>query len=229
MSPMMRVERALLLTGTVLLGTYLSVAVHSVVSAHLATWQFEETTQTGRRAVVTAEESPSFSRWADSRVAAYKKSLLEWATPAMALLRIERLGLRVPVFEGTDELVLNRGAGWIVGTAKPGDRGNVGIAGHRDGFFRLLEDLQSGDRVELATPSATLTFAVDAIAIVDPSDVYVLGPAPTPSLTLVTCYPFYFVGSAPRRFVVHASIVETVDRTANALSAAAVVGRSLED
>jgi sortase A len=83
--------------------------------------------------------------------------------------------------------------------------------------------------VELATPAATLTFAVDAIAIVDPSDVYVLGPAPTPSLTLVTCYPFYFVGSAPRRFVVHASIVETVDRTANALSAAAVAGRSLED
>jgi len=226
---MMRVERALLLTGTVLLGTYLSVTVHSVVSAHLATWQFEATTQTGRRPMVTAEEPPRFSRWADSRVAAYKKSLLEWATPAMALLRIERLGLRVPVFEGTDELVLNRGAGWIVGTAKPGDRGNVGIAGHRDGFFRLLEDLQSGDRVELATPAATLTFAVDAIAIVDPSDVYVLGPAPTPSLTLVTCYPFYFVGSAPRRFVVHASIVETVDRTANALSAAAVAGRSLED
>jgi sortase A len=227
---MIRVEQALLLTGTVLLGTYLSVMAHSAVSAHLATWQFEHTTETRGQAQLTPEEPPSFSRWTESRIVAYKKSLLEWATPAMAMLRIERLGLRVPVFEGTNELVLNRGAGWIVGTAKPGEPGNVGIAGHRDGFFRVLQDLQSGDRVEVVTRAARLTFKVDGIAIVDPSDVYVLGPEPTASLTLVTCYPFYFVGSAPQRFIVHASIVETVDRNANALSAAAVVaGRSQED
>jgi sortase A len=230
MSVMKRVEQALLLTGTVLLGTFLIVTVHSAVSAHLAIWRFEERTDTGGQAQLTLDEPPIFSQWAETRVAAYKRSLLEWATPAMALLRIDRLGLRVPVFEGTNELVLNRGAGWIVGTAKPGEPGNVGIAGHRDGFFRVLQDLQSGDRVEVMTRAATLTFTVDAIAIVDPGDVQVLDPGPTPSLTLVTCYPFYFVGSAPQRFIVHASIVETVDRNANALSAAAVVaGRSQED
>jgi sortase A len=230
MNALIGVERALLVTGTVLFGTYLSVTAHSAVSAHLAVWHFDQTTQTGGQRLLAPEEHPRFSRWAESRVVEYKKSLLGWATPAMALLRIERLGLSVPVFEGTSELVLNRGAGWIAGTAKPGEPGNVGLAGHRDGFFRVLQDLQAGDRVEMATRGATLTFKVDAIAIVDPSDVYVLGPEPTPSLTLVTCYPFYFVGSAPQRFIVHASIVETVDRNENALSAAAVVaGRSQED
>jgi len=230
MNPMIRVEQALLLTGTVLLGTYLTVSAHSVVSAHLAAWHFDDATETRGQTQLIPEEPPGFSRWAESRVVAYKRSLLEWATPAMALLRIERLGLRVPIFEGTNELVLNRGTGWIVGTAKPGEPGNVGIAGHRDGFFRVLQDLQSGDRVEVVTRAATVAFIVDAIAIVDPSDTYVLDPGDTPSLTLVTCYPFYFVGSAPQRFIVHASIVETVDRNANALSAAAVVaGRSQED
>lgn len=124
----------------------------------------------------------------------------------MAVLRVEKLNLRVPVFEGTDAVVLNRGVGWIDGTAKPGEAGNVGIAGHRDKYFRGLKDLRKGDVIELSTVTGTMTYVVEQTKIVDPKDTYVLLPRSIASLTLVTCYPFYFVGNAPRRYILHATL-----------------------
>jgi len=112
----------------------------------------------------------------------------------------------VPVFDGTDDLTLNRGVGRIIGTAKVGDTGNIGIAGHRDGFFRGLKDISVGDEIDLTMTTQKTIYLVDQIEIVSPSDVQVLGPRSAPSLTLVTCYPFYFVGDAPQRFIVHASM-----------------------
>ena len=109
------------------------------------------------------------------------------------------------MFEGTDDLVLNRGLGWIVGTARPGDTGNIGIAGHRDGFFRGLKDIAAGDTMELETQGRRATYVVDEIEIVTPEQVEVLKPRAAPAITLVTCYPFYFIGDAPRRFIVHAT------------------------
>jgi sortase A len=100
--------------------------------------------------------------------------------------------------------VLNRGAGWIEGTAGLGSSGNVGVAGHRDGFFRGLKDINEGDAIEIATIDGSLTYKVSEIMIVEPKDVYVLEPTPDPSVTLVTCYPFYFVGNAPQRYIVRA-------------------------
>ena len=97
---------------------------------------------------------------------------------------------------------MNRGAGWIEGTAELGTTGNIGLAGHRDGFFRGLKDIKSGDVIELETLDGSLTYRVSEITIVDPEDVYVLAPTPEPSVTLVTCYPFYFVGNAPKRYIV---------------------------
>ena len=138
----------------------------------------------------------------------YKQSLLSWRAPPMAVLRIEKVALRVPVFEGTSDPVLNRGAGWIAGTARPGETGNVGIAGHRDGFFRSLKDVIVGDRIEVAVDNRMLAFAVDEITIVNRKTSHVLNPGPRSSVTLVTCYPFYFVGSAPQRYIVHASILD---------------------
>ena len=114
--------------------------------------------------------------------------------------------LEVPVFDGTDDLTLNRGAGRIIGTARLGEPGNTGIAGHRDGFFRGLKDIAAGDKLDLVTLGRTERYTVTAIQITTPEDVSVLGPTDTPSLTLVTCYPFYFVGSAPQRFIVRATI-----------------------
>ena len=123
------------------------------------------------------------------------------------MLEINKVKIRVPVFEGTDDLTLNRGVGRIAGTAMPGTEGNVGIAGHRDGFFRGLKDISVGDEIDLVMTTERVTYVVDQIEIVSPADVRVLQPRTASSVTLVTCYPFYFVGDAPQRFIVHASIV----------------------
>ena len=109
----------------------------------------------------------------------------------------------MPVFDGTDEWVLNRGVGRIIGSTRVGESGNIGIAGHRDGFFRVLKDIAVGDLMTLSSSSATTTYAVDQIEIVTPDDVSVLAPRAGPSVTLVTCYPFYHPGDAPQRFIVH--------------------------
>jgi sortase A len=95
--------------------------------------------------------------------------------------------------------------GWIEGTAAPGTDGNCAVAGHRDGFFRRLQDIELGDEIEVETLEGSRTYVVDDLTIVDPSNVAVLAERDLPSVTLVTCYPFYFVGSAPQRFIVHAS------------------------
>jgi sortase A len=124
----------------------------------------------------------------------------------MAVLRIPKLNLEVPVLNGTDRFTLNRGVGRIPGTAFPGETGNIGIAGHRDGFFRGLKDIHMGDKIELLTAKGTDIYTVDRILITDPSDVSVLDSGTKPALTLVTCYPFHYIGPAPRRFIVEASL-----------------------
>lgn len=129
----------------------------------------------------------------------------------LAELDIPRLNIAVPVLEGTDWLTLNHAVGHIAGTAYPGEPGNIAIAGHRDTFFRGLKDIRSGDRIELLRKDGTDTYSVDQIQIVSPNDVSVLRRGAAPSLTLVTCYPFYFVGSAPKRFIVTASPATQTD------------------
>jgi sortase A len=110
----------------------------------------------------------------------------------------------VPVLPGTDDLTLDRAVGHIEDTAQPGRDGNSGIAGHRDGFFRGLKDIAPGDAIELETLRGKGLYRVERTWVVDPEDVSVLDPTPTRALTLVTCYPFYFVGPAPQRFIVRA-------------------------
>jgi sortase A len=151
----------------------------------------------------------NFSLWSEPRIDAYKRTLAQHLLPALAVLRVPKIELEVPVLEGTDDLTLNRGTGWIRGTARPEEWGNIGIAGHRDGFFRGLKDLKTGDTMDLVTRGRTDTYVVDDMRIVNPDDVSVLRRGVARSLTLVTCYPFYFVGSAPQRYVVHASIIHS--------------------
>jgi sortase A len=145
--------------------------------------------------------------WSPERMEAWRATLRRDAPAALAVLRVPRVGVEAPVLPGTDEWTLNRAVGHIDQTALPGADGNAGIAGHRDGFFRALKDVQIGDRVDLETTRERQTYRVDQVWIVDPSDVWVLDPTPARSLTLVTCYPFYFIGSAPRRFIVRAVLV----------------------
>jgi sortase A len=204
-------ERCLLAAGITLLAIWLAAFLRGNISSRLALWSFESAQaaamQNSESKPVESAGEVDFSLWAAKRVQAYKNSLLSVTSPPLAVLEINKVKIRVPVFEGTDDLTLNRGAGRIASTALPGVEGNMGIAGHRDGFFRGLKDIAVGDEVDLVMTTERATYVVDEIEIVSPSDVRVLAPRPASSLTLVTCYPFYFVGDAPQRFVVHASIV----------------------
>jgi LPXTG-site transpeptidase (sortase) family protein len=122
----------------------------------------------------------------------------------LARLRVSRVGIEVAVLEGIEDRALRRGAGWIPGTARPGERGNVGIAAHRDTFFRPLREIRTGDRVEVETFDARQVYLVRSVSVVDPEFTAVLRPTGEPTVTLVTCFPFDYVGPAPRRYIVQA-------------------------
>lgn len=213
MSLLVKVERVLLVTGFVLCGAYALTAVHSRIAARDAVTRFKELQSTVGASVAEKKEGPrkteskgGFRLWSKKRIQAYLDSLEKHSEPPLAILRIDRLGIEVPVFNGTDDLTLDRGAGRIIGSGRPGEGGNIGISAHRDGFFRALKDVQKGDSIELELPNGiTETYVVDQIQIVSPDNVEILKPRTAPSVTLVTCFPFYFIGSAPNRFIVQGS------------------------
>lgn len=165
----------------------------------------------GQSPVFTPAESaldapglPDQSLWSEHRIRAHAHSMEVSDGAPLAVMTIDRLGVQVPVYDGADDLNLNRGVARIAGTARIDEPGNLGIAGHRDGFFRPLKDIAIGDQIKLTTPQRVVTYRVSAIDIVDPADVWVLHDSGSTTVTLVTCYPFYFVGSAPKRFIVKA-------------------------
>ncbi len=121
-------------------------------------------------------------------------------------LRIPSLRLSAIILQGTGSGTLRRAVGHLPGSALPGQAGNVVLAGHRDTFFRPLCNIRPGDTITLQTPRASFNYRVASSAIVAPNDVGVLAPSAGDTLTLVTCYPFYFIGPAPRRFIVHAEL-----------------------
>ena len=188
------------------------MSVSGALASRRAIRQFDDAVAVARKEPVRRvlpSTVADFSVWSPQRVAAYRAGLLEHSAP-LGVLHLEKLGLRVPVFEGTGELNLNNGVGWIGGTAKPGEYGNVGIAGHRDGFFRGLKNISIGDSIEISTVELTTRYRVDQIEIVQPENIGVLEARQNSSVTLVTCYPFYFIGNAPQRFIVHGVLMEQV-------------------
>jgi sortase A len=217
-------ERVLLACGLVLLAVYGAAQFESMHSSRAALKEFATLesaatvgTQNAEEATGSSPETDSlggldsphadFSPWSEQRVQAYNEALVREPGVPIAVLRIAKIYLEVPVFEGTGELTLNHGVGRIGGTSRPRESGNIGIAGHRDGFFRGLKDVGVGDAIELTTLKGTDTYGVEQIQIVAPENIEVLRPRPVPSLTLVTCYPFYFIGSAPKRYIVTASLL----------------------
>ena len=210
------IEKFLLGLGISALSVYVGVRVHGIVSSRGALERFRTLEQprsqlggsTGQKFSLLQREELDFSLWSEKRIAGYREALTRYFAAPLAVVRIPKIHIVVPLFDGTDEVTLNRGVGRIVGTAKPGQAGNIGVAGHRDGFFRGLKDIGPGDMIELEMPNRTNRYVVDNVQITSPEDVSVLQPAVKPSLTLVTCYPFYFVGSAPQRYIVHASTTD---------------------
>jgi sortase A len=159
------------------------------------------TAASAQPASLAYDVEPDQSLWGPKRIAAYRDSLQADVTP-LGVLKIADVDLTVPIFDGTSDLLLNRGVGRIEGTAAVDERGNLGLAGHRDGFFRVLKDVEIGDTIEVQSLDGVTRYRITEFLIVAPEDVYVLDPTDTATLTLVTCYPFYFIGDAPQRYIV---------------------------
>jgi sortase A len=177
----------------------LSYAVTALGLLSLAYWAVE----LGRGRLYQVHESRHFSeRLPESHPAGvlFRPS----AGSAIAMLAIPRLGLSAVVVEGAGERELRLGPGHIRGTSLPGDGGNVGIAGHRDTFFRPLRFIRRNDTIKVTTHDQIRRYEVISTEIVSPDETRVLRPTGRETLTLVTCYPFNFVGSAPKRFIVRA-------------------------
>lgn len=141
------------------------------------------------------------------------------ADPLLGQLAIPRLALSVPILEGDDDRTLQIASGHLPETPLPWDAGNAAIAGHRDTLFRPLKDVRVGDEIQLLTRHGAFRYRVRQLLIVDPDAVWILGPWDHVDLTLVTCYPFSYIGSAPQRFVVQA------ERIRSGATKAVLVGR----
>jgi len=168
------------------------------------TWRFERALKGLKPAIGSVEQlhpSPL------PALAEADRARVESATPEgspLGQIEIGTLGLSAMIAEGTDGKTLRRAVGHIPGTALPGQPGNVAIAGHRDTFFRGLRNIHEDDEITLTTLNGTYRYRVDSAKVVEPEDIAVLNHSDDAILTLVTCYPFYFVGPAPKRFVVRA-------------------------
>ena len=187
-----------ILSGVAAMGLMVGTAAYGRVMARLEVARFRA--QGGAAAL-----------WDGQRIQAYERSLRVGYAPPLAVLRVPGVGIEAPVLEGTSEAAMNRGVGHIAGSALPGESGNIAIAGHRDGFFRALKDVKVGEVVELERQTGagieSEQYKVERIAVVEPSDASVVAATNDATLTLVTCYPFYFVGPAPKRFVVQAKLI----------------------
>ncbi len=161
-----------------------------------AAWWFQRETS----AAFTLASTPA-------RPASVLAALPASQEPVVGRLEIRRLGISVMVLQGTSSAILRRAAGHIAGTALPGQSGNVGVSAHRDTFFRPLQNIRRGDAVAFTTRSGTFRYRVVSVSVVRPDDISILTAGDVQSLTLVTCYPFMFAGSAPERFIVRAERV----------------------
>jgi sortase A len=152
-------------------------------------WRFAETLDLPARAVPASAPIPNSAQ-------------------PLGRIEIPSIDLSAIFVEGVDPRTLRRAVGHIPGTALPGTAGNVGLSGHRDTFFRRLGGVRHGDAIWLTTREGRYQYVVESAQIVRPDERIVLNNVGRPALTLVTCYPFYYVGPAPRRYVVHASLVK---------------------
>jgi len=204
-------RRLLFFVGFGLLAFCGVAKLHEIALSRTAMQHFEDLRQSAvsnsakeNPPVQPSAATPDFVLWSEQRVKHYEDSLSRHVAAPLAVIHIDGIHVEAPVLEGTDDITLNRGVGRIANTAHFGENGNVGIAGHRDGFFRGLKNIKVGDRIDLEEPDRIETYIVDRLEIVGTENVSVLRSSSKPALTLVTCYPFYFIGKAPQRFIVHA-------------------------
>jgi sortase A len=214
-SPLAWLERLLFVVGLACLGwyTYATTAAATIQRAQRTEWQT-------RAELAGSERSRDEAESAETGPATETDGAADGGP--IGLLEIPRLGISAAVVSGDDEDALAAAAGHLRDTPRPWEPGNSAIAAHRDGLFRPLKRIQRGDLIRLQTPRGALEYRVDELKVVRPTDLSVLQPRRTDSITLITCYPFNYVGSAPQRFIVHA------ERTGgHALAADRLPSRSL--
>jgi sortase A len=195
----------LLFTGVVSLSLYFwSIFEANYFQASIAR-EFEEQREQLAAKAVTPERSRETGHDAPARNAPGSRGSDGPTTGLVGRLEIPRLGMDVMVLNGVDDATLRHSAGWLTETARPGKTGNVAIAAHRDTYFRPLRHIEEGDIIQITTLNGRYDYRVQWTAIVDPGDLSVIAPTAKPALTLITCYPFHYIGSAPRRFIVRAT------------------------
>ena len=213
--PILRwIERSLLAVAILCLGSWVYAWIDSAYYQYRENQILDESLSKAPETPPAA--GPSSAAETDSLGSFQPRSAVPQEPPRKPLaagelvgrLEIPRLGISTIVLEGVDTKTLRRGVGHIPETAPPGAGGNVGLAAHRDSFFRDLKDIRKNDIIRLKTLDGSYQYRVEQTEIVDPEDTQVLADTGLPELTLVTCYPFYYVGSAPKRFIVHAQRVE---------------------
>lgn len=193
------VRSLLLLTGIVCLGIFSYSYLYRTAYQIYEGWQFDHDADQPAPASEPARPLPVVLPDADRG-----GPPTSGRAGVIGRILIPRLHLSAIVEEGVDELTLSRAVGHIPGTALPGETGNMAIAGHRDTFFRALKDLKPDDKIDFTTHLRHFHYIVDSITVVEPTDVSVLEPTGGRTLTIVTCFPFNYIGNAPRRFIVHA-------------------------
>ncbi len=176
----------LLCSGAVLL------AISGFILAEARLWQIDQGRELEKLVKEEAKRAPVEARPAPNSL--------------IGRMEIDRIGLSAIVLEGTDSTTLRRAVGHIPGSALPGQAGNAILAGHRDTFFRALREAQPNDTIRLTTPAGTYDYVIEATKVVDPNETSLLRSSQDSTLTLVTCYPFYYIGSAPKRFIVRAGL-----------------------
>lgn len=208
-------ELFFLFAGMFALGVWSWSQLHEAVYQDWSNWAFDRGLAGEKISVIDYLKN----RWAGHTLAPESVPLKQpESTPTSASakdalvgrIEIPRLHLQAIVREGTGDATLDIALGHIAGTPMPGQNGNVAVAGHRDKLFRGLKNIATGDQIVFETPTAKFAYLVEGTQIVKPADVGVLKPGVYPELTLVTCYPFTYIGSAPDRFIVKARQIEQV-------------------
>jgi sortase A len=214
------IERLLLVIAVLCLGYYAWVSIETYLYQAYEHQELDLILRSYSAELTRLEHSASaFAEASADRRQADGKARSSLPLPArgavIGRLEIPRLRVSTIVRAGTDARTLRLAVGHIAGTPLPGQRGNVGLAGHRDTFFRRLRNIRPEDEIRFVTPEGTFTYRVQRTDVVRPTDVWVLDPTEQPTLTLITCYPFTYIGSAPQRFIVRAPLHGMLRATAN--------------
>jgi sortase A len=199
-------QRVVLALGAILCGLYALALIAGELGRRSDVEDFSQ-----------APQRPDQSLWSQTRVQAFLASQGLPISEPVGVLHAPSLKLVVPIYPDSSELHLNRGAGLIEGMSAPDQGGNLGVAGHRDGYFRVLKKIRRGDVLEVQTRARLHRYRVVSVDVVDPADGRLLADTEEPTITLVTCYPFYYLGHAPQRFIVRGAYLWSAPQTATDL------------